>query len=766
MSSRSSRLTTGLRAGSFAATALVSLGLAGQCANDNALNGAALNIPCPGSLTVPCMQGGQYALVNVITGNIYTFSTCTGGAYDTQITLYNNAGGASLGYNDDACGGLGLQSSVSWTATYTGQLRVLVDQYNCLNNAGCMPLTLSCAAPPPPVTNNNPCQAISLAVNPTCVPSTFSNAGANLTTTPVIPAPGCGNLVAGSADVWFTFVAPPSGIAVIETGAGTLTDGAMALYTATACGGTYNLVECSDDEVGLMPFLAFDNLTPGNTYYLRVWGYGAATGTFSVCIHGPTSLPAGDCVYLLQLEDSFGDGWGGSYVSVSINGIPQGTFTCNNLFNAFLFGVDVGDVIVIGYTVNGGLFQGENSYALTFLSTAQNVFTSGSPPVAGNNVFFQTVTCTPPPAAPEDCLGGTTLCNGQGINNNTNSTGNVEDLNSSNYGCLLASEQQGTWYNFSVSSSGTLGMIIDPSGNDDYDWAVWGPYPPGSTTVGVCPPLATPVRCSFASGLESVSVTGSYNTGMGTPNAAWANPQFAAPLPAYSDPAGGGDGWTPGINVLAGQVFLLYVSNFSLSGQSFNLSWQLGAGASLDCTVLPIELTRFTGACTGAAVQLEWTTASEQNTSHFTVWRARSGSVDFEAIGTVAGQGSTQSVSEYRLLDQDPHEGINHYKLVATDVDGASSTSDVIAVHHQAVGSGAVFPQPATDDIWWSTPTGKGLQRVVIFDAVGRAIREVDPRGVVGSTVHLDLRGLPDGTYLLAAFDVNGLVDRAPFLKR
>ena len=56
------------------------LGLAhiavGQCANNNTLTGAAVTPTCSGTITVPCLQGGQYVLVNVVAGNVYTFSTC------------------------------------------------------------------------------------------------------------------------------------------------------------------------------------------------------------------------------------------------------------------------------------------------------------------------------------------------------------------------------------------------------------------------------------------------------------------------------------------------------------------------------------------------------------------------------------------------------------------------------------------------------------------------------------------------------------------
>ena len=745
------------RRGLLAIALLVSYGHAqAQCANDNVLTGAAVNVPCPGTITVPCVQGGQYALVNVTNGNIYTFSTCTSTAFDTQITLFNNTGGAALGYNDDLCGN-GLQSSIQWTATFSGQMRVLVDQYNCATNATCIPLTVNCAAPPPPVTNNNPCQAIAVPVTNSCVNSTYSNAGANLTTSPVVPAPGCGNMVAGSADIWFTFVAPPTGIAIIETGAGTLTDGAMALYTATSCSGTYNLVECSDDVLGLMPYLAFDNLTPGQTYYVRVWGYGTASGSFTLCIHGPTSMPAGSCVYMLELYDGFGDGWGGSTVTISLNGTPVGTYTCNTFYDIFLIGVNIGQVLVVSYTVNGGPFQGENLYTLSFQSTSQVVFNSGSPPVAGANVYNTTITCNPPPAAPEDCVGGITLCNGQGINNNTNSTGSVTDLNPGNYGCLLAAEQQGTWYNFIVSSSGTLGMTLNPTGPDDYDWAIWGPFPAGSTTAGICPPLGSPIRCSFASGFDSFFATGDYNTGMGVNNLAWANPQYAPVLPIWSDPAGGGDGWTPGINVTVGQVYLMYISNFSLSGQAFNLSWQLGSGASLDCTVLPVELLSFGADNAGNSVAVHWSTASEHGASHFEVQRSSDGLL-FEHLGRVDAAGNSTITTGYGFTDDAPLHGLSYYRLAQVDIDGQQATSGPVAVERNVRPSERPFPNPGSDMAWWQLPAGCAAAQVMIVDALGQTVLSVTRTDEDRGLIALPMASLPRGAYALMALDTGGNV--------
>lgn len=111
-----------------------------QCGFDNVFY-TALTPPCPGTATAPCIFGGEYVVVDVVAGNVYTFSTCGSFAFDSQITLYDDTGTLVLGYNDDGCG---VQSTVSWTATYTGQVQVLVDEFFCADFPGCMTLTVNC----------------------------------------------------------------------------------------------------------------------------------------------------------------------------------------------------------------------------------------------------------------------------------------------------------------------------------------------------------------------------------------------------------------------------------------------------------------------------------------------------------------------------------------------------------------------------------------------------------------------------------------------
>jgi trimeric autotransporter adhesin len=115
-----------------------------QCPFDNT-NVMTVTIPsCPGSSTVTCLNGGESVTVNVTAGNDYIFSTCSTTTFDSELTLYDATGAVILGYNDDFCG---LQSQITWNATYTGTVEILLDEYSCISNGTCMDLTIDCAIP-------------------------------------------------------------------------------------------------------------------------------------------------------------------------------------------------------------------------------------------------------------------------------------------------------------------------------------------------------------------------------------------------------------------------------------------------------------------------------------------------------------------------------------------------------------------------------------------------------------------------------------------
>ncbi|MFK7785368.1 MAG: T9SS type A sorting domain-containing protein, partial [Crocinitomicaceae bacterium] len=132
--------------------------------------------------------------------------------------------------------------------------------------------------PPPP--NDDPCSAIALNSASSCNYTTYTNA--NATATAGVTAPGCAGYNGG--DVWFSVVIPPSGNLVIDTQAGAIVDGGMAIYSGTC--GSLTLIECDDDDSqnGAMPSISVTAGTPGQTLFVRVWDVGNNNnGTFGIC---------------------------------------------------------------------------------------------------------------------------------------------------------------------------------------------------------------------------------------------------------------------------------------------------------------------------------------------------------------------------------------------------------------------------------------------------------------------------------------------------
>ncbi len=143
--------------------------------------------------------------------------------------------------------------------------------------------------------SNSPCNgggAPNLAVNATCSYTTGTTVGlTEQTNANNFGTPSCGSM---GEDGWYSFTAPASGSVTIDTQAGSITDLVMALYSATPCNNSsWAEIACDDDGgTGTMPTITQAGLTPGTTYYIRMWEYGGGTGTFDICIT-ENAAPAG-----------------------------------------------------------------------------------------------------------------------------------------------------------------------------------------------------------------------------------------------------------------------------------------------------------------------------------------------------------------------------------------------------------------------------------------------------------------------------------------
>ena len=289
-------------------------------------------------------------------------------------------------------------------------------------------------------------------------------------------------------------------------------------------------------------------------------------------------------------------------------------------------------------------------------------------------------TCTPPPPpSPQDCNGGTTVCNSQSFSGNSSGSGTTQELNGTNSGCLSI-EHQSSWYFFEASAAGQVAFTISPAnGTDDYDFAVWGPYPTGSTPSSICPPTVAPLRCSYAAG--------GGNTGL--LNGSGDNTEGA-----------GGNRFVEDINVNVGDVFILVVDNFSTSLSPFNLNWNLTGGASLDCTPLPVILTDFYGNTESGFNSLHWVTENEVNNNFFRIQRSENG-IDFYDIGTVSGAGNSTTTLEYSFNDYEVNNDY-YYRLKQVDFNGKYELSNSIFIKKRSLNNVNIFPNPSTENLFIS----------------------------------------------------------------
>jgi hypothetical protein len=186
-----------------------------------------------------------------------------------------------------------------------------------------------------------------------------------------------------------------------------------------------------------------------------------------------------------------------------------------------------------------------------------------------------------------------------------------------------------------------------------------------------------------------------------------------------------------------------------------------GSGAIIltPLDVLPVQLTAFNATCDDNGIRVNWSTASELNSSHFTVERSRDG-FDWETIGTQLAAGTTNTPQNYEVTDASFPGGTIYYRLRQVDQDGTIELYGPISATCEAAGySLSVYPNPATNSFTvqvYAESTVSGGQ-LGVYDFTGKAIlqQSVELQNGV-HTFHFNDAGLARGTYLIRLADSEG----------
>lgn len=115
--------------------------------------------------------------------------------------------------------------------------------------------------------------------------------------------------------------------------------------------------------------------------------------------------------------------------------------------------------------------------------------------------------------------------------------------------------------------------------------------------------------------------------------------------------------------------------------------WYAGGqcNTSVVCSVvLPVELIHFTVNDIDGENIIAWSTASENNSSHFVLFYSNDGETFIDMV-YLPGQGNSSEISEYNVRHVDFSKTINYYKIVQVDYDGYKTEYGPISIDNTDV---------------------------------------------------------------------------------
>jgi predicted esterase len=179
--------------------------------------------------------------------------------------------------------------------------------------------------------------------------------------------------------------------------------------------------------------------------------------------------------------------------------------------------------------------------------------------------------------------------------------------------------------------------------------------------------------------------------------------------------ASGHDAWTKSYNP------------FTVYADGLNVYQWLAQFSRAITEPLPLVLTSYTAtlAPDNASVDIDWTTASEQNNKYFMLQRSGDGQ-NFSDLDTVVpASPNSASARSYSYVDQSPLGGANYYRLTQVDLNGPVNYYGIREVSlptgKTALG---ISPNPCTDHIFVQfEDAAVGPLAIDIIDAQGRVLR-------------------------------------------
>jgi hypothetical protein len=146
-------------------------------------------------------------------------------------------------------------------------------------------------------------------------------------------------------------------------------------------------------------------------------------------------------------------------------------------------------------------------------------------------------------------------------------------------------------------------------------------------------------------------------------------------------------------------------------------------------TVLPLKLLSFTAIVKDTHPDLNWTTATEDNLSHFVIQKSDDGK-SFTDVGVVFAKGSGTEKTNYEFLDDktSTKQTIVYYRLCSIDKDGKIEYSEtrILRFGNESIQTVSVltYPNPANNELKITIPASWQNKQVryELFSNNGQAV--------------------------------------------
>ena len=158
---------------------------------------------------------------------------------------------------------------------------------------------------------------------------------------------------------------------------------------------------------------------------------------------------------------------------------------------------------------------------------------------------------------------------------------------------------------------------------------------------------------------------------------------------------------------------------------------------------LPVELTQFSATCSDNTTNINWQTASENNSAYFEVLKSRDGEVWTSKTTTPAAGNSTSTI-DYSFTDNN-EASLVYYKLIQVDKNGQYKEYGPISANCNENNSLSISPNPTNGEFNLVGMEHFGtITSLEVKDASGKVVKVLDP-----TTSKFSCTGLKAGVYFL-----------------